>query len=180
MRGAIGAGGLALLGMLAMKALRDKQQAASSLPGGAPAAGSTPASAVGTAPDQDVMPPEQTTSEHAAGLVLRAMIEAAKADGRVDAIERQRIVAKAQESGVDQEAAAFLQRELERPANPDALAAEARDPVVAAQVYAASLLAIQIDTEEERDYLRALAGKLRLEPAVVAQLHSALGAPLPA
>jgi uncharacterized membrane protein YebE (DUF533 family) len=49
--------------------------------------------------------------------------------------------------------------------------------VVAAQIYAASLLAIQVDTQEERDYLRVLAGKLGLEPAVVAQLHGALGAP---
>jgi uncharacterized membrane protein YebE (DUF533 family) len=109
--------------------------------------------------------------------VLRAMIEAAKADGQVDATERQRLVAKAQEGGADPEAAAFLERELERPADPDALAGEVRDPVVAAQVYAASLLAIQVDTEEERAYLRALAGKLGLQPAVVAQLHQALGAP---
>ncbi len=105
------------------------------------------------------------------------MIDAAKADGRVDASERQRIVAKAQEGGADPEAAAFLERELARPADPDGLATEARDPVVAAQVYAASLLAIQVDTQEERDYLRVLAGKLGLEPAVVAQLHAALGAP---
>jgi uncharacterized membrane protein YebE (DUF533 family) len=46
------------------------------------------------------------------------MINAAKADGQVDATERQRLVAKAQESGAD----------------PDALAAETRDPAVAAQV----------------------------------------------
>jgi uncharacterized membrane protein YebE (DUF533 family) len=38
-------------------------------------------------------------------------------------------------------------------------------------------LPIQVDTEEERAYLRALAGKLGLQPAVVAQLHQALGAP---
>jgi uncharacterized membrane protein YebE (DUF533 family) len=38
-------------------------------------------------------------------------------------------------------------------------------------------LPIRVDTEEERAYLRALAGKLGLQPAVVAQLHQALGAP---
>jgi uncharacterized membrane protein YebE (DUF533 family) len=80
------------------------------------------------------MPPEQTVTDRAAGLVLRAMINAAKADGQVDATERQRLVAKAQESGADPEAAAFLECQLERLADPDALAAEARDPVVAAQV----------------------------------------------
>jgi len=175
MRGAVGAGGLALLGMLAMKALRNSnaspQQAAATGFGGGGAAAS----------EDDGMPPEQAVSEETAHLVLRAMIDAAKADGRVDATERQRIIAKAQEGGADPEAAAFLERELARPADPDALAAEAaRDPVVAAQVYGASVLAIQVDTDEEREYLRALAAKLGLQPAVVGQLHAALGAPPPA
>ena len=125
------------------------------------------------------MPPEQAVSDHTAGLVLRAMIDAAKADGQVDATERQRIVAKAQESGADQEALAFLEQELNRPAEPEALAAQARDPVVAAQVYGASLLAIQVDTAAERAYLRALAQRLGLAPTVTAQLHAALGAPPP-
>jgi uncharacterized membrane protein YebE (DUF533 family) len=166
MRGAIGAGGLAVLGMLAMKALRANQAAS-----GAAAA---------PALEAELMPPEQAVAEGTALLVLRAMIEAAKADGRVDATERQRIVAKAQEGGVDGEAAAFLQQELERPADPDSLATGVRDPIIAAQVYAASLLAIQVDTPAEHMYLRSLAGKLGLEPAVVAQLHSALGVPPPA
>ena len=182
MRGAVGAGGLALLGMLAMNALRNRQQQPHASPpaGGVPAAGMGAAYAGGAEPDQDAMPPEQTVSDQTAKLVLRAMIDAAKADGRVDTAERQRIVAKVQEGGADPEAAAFLQQELERPADPDGLAAEARDPVVAAQIYAASLLAIKVDTPEERTYLQALAGKLGLEPAVVAQLHGALGAPPPA
>lgn len=175
MRGAVGAGGLALLGMLAMNALRNRAQPASG-----PAGGVGAADAGGADPDIAAMPPEQALSEDTAGLVLRAMIDAAKADGRVDATERQRIVAKAQESGADDATAAYLRQEFERPADPDALVAGARDPVVAAQVYAASLLAIQVDTAEEQDYLRSLAAKLGLEPAVVAQLHGALGAPPPA
>lgn len=187
LRGAVGAGGLALLGMLAMNALRNagssQQQPAtgSSLPAGGAVGGMGAAYAGGTDPnvDADLMPPEQAVSDRTASLVLRAMIDAAKADGRVDATERQRIVAKAQESGADEEATAFLQRELERPADLDALAAEAKDPVVAAQVYAASLLAIQVDTQEERDYLRALAQRLGLDATVTAQLHAALGAPPP-
>ena len=107
--------------------------AASAPAGGVPAAGMGAAYAGGTDPDQDAMPPEQTVSDQTAKLVLRAMIDAAKADGRVDTAERQRIVAKVQEGGADPEAAAFLQQELERPADPDGLAAEARDPVVAAR-----------------------------------------------
>lgn len=180
MRGAVGAGGLALLGMLAMNALKNagnRQQPAA--PGLAEdSTGGLGAGYAGAA-DQGAqeMPPERALSDQTASLVVRAMIDAAKADGRVDANERQRILAKAQENGADEESSAFLQRELERPADPDGLAAEARDPVVAAQVYAASLLAIEVDSQEERDYLRSLAGKLNLGPQVVAQLHSVLGAP---
>ena len=171
------AGGLALLGMLAMQALRNRGD------GGGGSA--RPAATGFTGLQEDAaadpeLPPEQTVSDRTAALVLRAMIDAAKADGRVDATERQRILAKAQENGADPEAATFLQRAFERPADPDALAAEAAgDPVIAAQVYAASLLAIEVDTADERDYLRDLAQKLRLAPGVAAQLHSALGAPPP-
>lgn len=178
LRGAVGAGGLALLGMLAMQALRNRGDGG----GGSarPAAtGFTGLQEDAAAADPE-LPPEQAVSDRTATLVLRAMIDAAKADGRVDATERQRILAKAQENGADPEAATFLQRAFERPADPDALAAEAAgDPVIAAQVYAASLLAIEVDTADERDYLRDLAQKLRLAPGVAAQLHTALGAPPP-
>ena len=66
-----------------------------------------------------------------------------------------------------------------RLADPAALAAAAPDPVVAAQLYAASLLAIRVDSEAERAYLRDLAGRLGLDPETVVQLHHALNAPAP-
>ena len=51
------------------------------------------------------------------------------------------------------------------------------DPQTAAQVYAASLLAVNVDTPAERAYLRDLSRKLGLDDQVVASLHSVLGAP---
>jgi uncharacterized membrane protein YebE (DUF533 family) len=172
LRGAIGAGGLALLGMLAMRALQN----AGRQTGSGPAAMNFAGDAGG---DPAAMLPEEAVSDRTAGLVLRAMIEAAKADGQIDATERQRILGKIQESGADQEEIAFLQQAMDRPPDPDGLAAEVRDPAVAAQLYAASLLAITVDTPAEQAYLRGLAGRLGLEPAVTAQLHQALGAPAP-
>lgn len=169
MRGAMGAGGLVLLGMLAMRALRNAGQNRTA--GFADMSG-------GTGNPVDELP-EASVSQDTAALVLRAMIDAAKADGRIDATERQRITAKLQESGADQEELAFLEAELQRPADSEALATAARDPVVAAQVYAASLLAIEVDTPAEQAYLRNLADRLGLDSAVVTQLHQALGAPMP-
>ena len=166
MRGAMGAGGLALLAMLAMRALRNSGQGQAM--GFANTGG-------GADPVEEL--PEATVSQETATLVLRAMIDAAKADGHIDATERQKITAKLQESGADPDSLSFLEREMARPADPDGLAADAPDPVVAAQVYAASLLAIEVDTPAEQAYLRHLAGRLGLDHAVVAQLHQALGAP---
>lgn len=169
MRGAVGAGGLALLGMLAMNALRNSGQSQAS-------AAATPTSpGMGEAPD--AMPPDEAVSDRTATLVVRAMIAAAGADGQIDADERRRIVAKLEEEGADQEAMGFLEQEMSRPSDAASLAAEAQDPVVAAQVYAASLLAIRVDTPAERNYLQDLARQLRLEPGTVTQLHQALGVP---
>ena len=45
----------------------------------------------------------------------------------------------------------------------------------ASEVYAASLMAIEVDTPAERDYMADLARALNLPGPVVAQIHSALG-----
>ena len=70
----------------------------------------------------------------------------------------------------------FVLDEMQKPIDVAALAAEARDPAQAAGVYAASLLAIGADTEQERAYLRDLARRCRLDPETVRQLHGMTGA----
>jgi uncharacterized membrane protein YebE (DUF533 family) len=49
-----------------------------------------------------------------------------------------------------------------------------REPL-AEQLYAASPLAIGMDTDAERQYLRRLAHGLRLEASVVLRVHQCLG-----
>ncbi len=44
-------------------------------------------------------------------------------------------------------------------------------PQLAAQIYAASLLAIEVDTLEERDYLNKLAADMGLSPQVTGRIH---------
>jgi uncharacterized membrane protein YebE (DUF533 family) len=157
MRGAVGAGGLTLLAMLAMKALQGRCGQ--------------------SAPTTPEALPEETVSEDAAALVLRAMIDAAKADGQIDGNEMQRIMGKLDEGGASAEEKDLLLTEMRKPLDPEGLAAQARTPEQAAQVYAASLLAIEVDTDAERTYLRRLAGALRLDAGTVQQLHAGLGAP---
>ncbi len=167
MKGALGGGLLAVLGGLAMNVL--KQQRAGSGAAAAP---------LGLRAPVDVA--EESMLENRALLVIRAMVDAAKADGEIDATERGRIVGRLRETGAGSDALDFLMTEMQRPLDVDALVAMVQSREEAVQVYAASLLAIEVDTEAERAYLARLAQALGLDAGVVAEVHSALGAPLAA
>lgn len=110
-----------------------------------------------------------------ATLTIRAMINAAKADGRIDEREAQRLVGKMQEDGVTDEERNFAINEMRKPMETDAIVRAVPNQQVAAQIYAASLMAIEIDTDAERRYLQDLAGMLGMDKPVVAYLHQAVG-----
>ena len=112
-------------------------------------------------------------------LLIHAMIAAAKADGEVDAAEMQAILGRLDQTGISPEERAFLMTELTRPLDLDALVAKVTNPALAPEVYAASLLAIVVDTPAEEAYLRTLAEKLQLDAATVAHLHQQFNAPPP-
>jgi uncharacterized membrane protein YebE (DUF533 family) len=120
-----------------------------------------------------------TTDEEQARamLLVRAMIVAAKADGEVDAEERARIVARLKTIGADDDARRFVDEELAKPVDLYAITAEVRDAATALEVYAASLAAIQVDTEAERQYLDNLALRLGLDRDTVDNLHRRLASP---
>lgn len=110
-----------------------------------------------------------------AGLMLRAMIQAAKADGRIDEGERQRLT---QHIGTDLDAdeQQFIRDQMAAPVDAAALARDVPRGLEA-QVYLMSLLAIELEDEAERRYLRELATQLRLDDARVDALHRQIGAP---
>jgi uncharacterized membrane protein YebE (DUF533 family) len=160
-----GSAGMAILATIAMAALKnwtDKRREQASLAGGA----------AGFAP-QDL---EAMIAPDTEALILRAMVSAAKADGQIEEDEIQRIVGKVGADGLSEEEKQFLMNELRAPLDLDALVADVPDEMVAAEVYAASLLAIDLDTQEEVAYLRQLAQALRLDGATVARLHQITGA----
>ena len=104
------------------------------------------------------------------------MINAAKADGQIDKSEVSRIVGKLDEMGIDTEAKKFVMAEMQKPMDTDALVNAAADrPGLGAQLYAASLLAIEVDTPAERDYLNNLGERFGLKPAVTAALEQTIG-----
>jgi len=121
---------------------------------------------------------EAETLERGAMLALKAMIAASKADGEIDQRERERILGKLEDAGADEETRKFVAKEAATPLDIESLVRDVRDEQTAAQIYAASLLAINVDTPAERAYLRDLSQRLGLNDQVVASLHNVLGAPV--
>lgn len=121
---------------------------------------------------QDIPPtPEQ---EAAAGLMLRAMIQAIKADGHIDDAERARLVDQLED--ISPEEQRFVQEEMRKPVDPEGLARETPSGLEA-QVYAMALMAIDLDSREEAEFLHRLAQGMKLEREDVDAIHQRLNAP---
>lgn len=150
------AGGVAAVGYLAWQAYsrwRAGQQ------------GQQPAAALPAPPAGGAFALDGATGADGADLrlaVVRAMIAAAKADGHVDAAENARIRAEIAAQNLGAEEKAFLFDQLDRPADPAAIASLAATQEQAAELYLASCLAMEPDKAEERLYLQRLGDGLRL------------------
>ena len=119
---------------------------------------------------------EAVTAPENEKLLLTAMISAAKADGTIDQAEMQKIIGRISKDSVTPEEKQFVLDQMAAPLDVAALAAQVTNPAQAAQVYAASLLAIDSDTERRSAYLSELAKALGLDADTVAQLHGMTGA----
>ena len=120
-------------------------------------------------------PPAPPSTADQAVLLIRAMIAAASADGAVDAEERRRVLARVTSAGLGREEREFLERELAAPRPLAEVLGGVTSTELAEQVYVVSLLAVDVDTESERSYLRELARRLALDDAALTRLHRMLG-----
>lgn len=107
-------------------------------------------------------------------LLVRAMIAAANADYDLDDQERARIEKALDEAGLDAEERTFLVAEMEAPWDIARLCSEVTSPELARSVYLASLMAIEVDSRAEENYLARLAEKLGLGEEEVAELRESL------
>lgn len=161
MGGALGGGVMALLASMAFQALKGRGSRSPQVPLG-------------------LMEPQTEADrqelERHAELVLKSMINAAKADGQIDKEEIRRIVGKLQEVGVDPETQQYVMAEMKKPMETQQLVAAAHGrPELAAEMYGASLLAIEVDTPAEKKYLEQLAAGLRLSPEVAQRIQEMVG-----
>jgi len=159
--GAVGGGLLAMLASMAMSALKNSGQSPSRMP-----------HALVEPQTQD----DEQALENDAEIIIKAMINATKADGKIDNAEVQKIVGKLDDDGLTREEKDFFITEANKPLDLDKVIASAGGkPEMAAQIYAASLLAIEVDTQEEQHYMQQLASGLGLHPQVIAHIERTLG-----
>lgn len=166
-------GGMAAVGALAYKAYRDWQASKVPAPtGGAPHPAPSPLlpAPAGT----PFNPVDEAGQQSLARDLLRAMIAAAKADGHIDAQEQTRVLAEMDKLNLADADKAFVMGELRAKLDIDAIAEAGTTPERAAEIYAASLLAIDVDNAAERSYLAMLAARLNLDDNLVAHLHQSV------
>ena len=167
-KGAMGGGALAMLAGLAFKALQNAG-------GASGAAGSISRDDLPVGLRLPANAHEEQALEQTARLVLKGMINAAKADGQIDQQEVQRIAGKLRESEVDADLQQWVMREMQGPVDLDGLVREIPNQQIAAEVYAASLFAIEVDTQGEQRYLADFAARTGLNQRVTQELHRAVG-----
>ena len=122
--------------------------------------------------------PQQAQLQEAndqAVLMIRAMVNAAKSDGRIDETEQQNIISKLGDD-VSQSEIDFLKREFAAPVDVAGFAKSVPQGLEQ-QIYALSLTSIELDTQKEAQYLGQLAQGLNIDGATCNQIHEQLNAP---
>ena len=120
---------------------------------------------------------EPTADQNAvAALMLSAMIQAAKADGEIQDHDKQKLLGNL--GDVSDAEMAFVQAEMAKPVDIAALVRHIPNGMEQ-QVYTMSVMAIDLDSQVEAQYLHDLATALGLDKAGVNHIHTKLGvAPL--
>ncbi len=114
--------------------------------------------------------------EERAKTLLLAMILAAKADGKLGPEETQKILKKLEETDAPAEVRAYVYRAMAEASDPEPLVTAAKnDPALAREVFAASVLAIRVDTPAESRYLAQLAERLGLDRAEAGRILAQAG-----
>ena len=107
-------------------------------------------------------------------MLIRAMIAAANADGIIDEKERNRILKKLETVDLTGEEQSFIVKELLSPVGLEDIVSQVKSPEMAKKVYTVSLLAIEVDTDAERSYMKTLAQQLSLNESDLNDIYRTL------
>jgi len=118
---------------------------------------------------------EPTTDQNQqAEVMLKAMLNAAKCDGELDDAEQKKIMQNLND--VTEEDMAFIRRELAAPVDVQGFTRSVPRGMEQ-QAYLMSLMAIDLDSKAEADYLDALAKGMGISEQASNQIHEKLGVP---
>ena len=168
-------GGMAVIGVLAYQALKRYQ--AQQAGGSGQKAPRTDAAAAMVPPPDSAFHPAQARGgpDALSGVFVKAMVAATQADGVIDEDEQRRLVGRLDQLGVSSADRRILAEQLTTPVDPREIVNAATSPEVALQIYAASVLAMAVDTPAERSYLDRLASALSIDQGLKAQVEQTLG-----
>jgi len=117
-------------------------------------------------------PPAEAQEE--AGILIEAMCNAAKVDGKIDDGERDAILGKL--GDLDDEEVAYLRDQFSSPIDLSDFASRVPEDM-REQVYAFSLMAIKLDDSREVQYFTNLAQSLDIPSERCNEIHTRLGQP---
>jgi uncharacterized membrane protein YebE (DUF533 family) len=126
-------------------------------------------------PETAPRPTPPAAESSVALLLLRAMIAAARADGALDRAERTAIATQLDGAGLSAAERDHVLADFDAPASIEELAREARDPMLAAQLYAAAVAAAGEVSAAERLWLDRFGRALRLDASARAAIEKRLG-----
>ncbi len=126
------------------------------------------------APNAQAPAPVTTEQTNQAAVMIRAMVNAAKADGAVDAQEQENIVGKLGDIGPEE--AAFIRAEMQAPLDVDGFIRSVPRGLEQ-QVYVLSLMTVNLDTKAEAEYLDKLAKGFGISEQASNQIHGQLNVP---
>ncbi len=104
----------------------------------------------------------QTPVDQRAERLVTALVFAAKSDGHIDDRERATIEQNIHQACYGQDAEKLIQQAMQRPLDPEWLAADVKNEEEALELYFLSCAAIDVDHFMERSYLSALGDALKI------------------
>ncbi len=157
-------GAIAAVGTLAWKAWQNSRGGQDSQQGAAGAEGNA-------AEGERIETLQGEYQERRSLELLQAMIMAARADGHIDAQERELITQQIDALGADDELHRWVEQQLSAPLDAQALARQADSPQAAREMYLISVAVIDEQNPMERAWLDQLAQALQLSPELAAELE---------
>ena len=118
-------------------------------------------------------PVEEPAEEDTAGLMIRAMVMAARCDGEIDQTERETLMATIGEDATEADMA-FVRNAMSEPVDAAAIAKDTPEGLET-QVYSMSVMSIEPDNREEAKYLHELATALGIGQATANEIHDSFG-----